>query len=247
MRVVGGGNGGDGGGSGGGASNFLKSVDEHGNSNNDTGMASLERRIDPSDGGAYTRAEFIQFYGGTAQWDAALRQQLSASSSSVAASNGASVRADSFASGMAALSTPTTDGGSLPWQPQQHDDYPALSSSSTGQAGGVGDTTRPKASDSMRSEGEWARQAAIHGGQPSPNAVASAPPLPQLKLSFDQAAALFAAGAVRVAVVHCVSWVDRPNDTIAPLAHHEMSMSAAVSECRELSVCARMTILISHT
>eukprot|EP01047_Picozoa_sp_COSAG01_P049131 COSAG01_NODE_4841_length_4692_cov_66.837361_5_plen_334_part_00 len=36
-----------------------------------------ERRVDPEDGQAYTRAEFIDAYGGTAEWDAAgARSQL---------------------------------------------------------------------------------------------------------------------------------------------------------------------------
>lgn len=35
------------------------------------GTATEERRVDPSDGGAYTKSEFIEEYGGTAQWDAA--------------------------------------------------------------------------------------------------------------------------------------------------------------------------------
>ena len=35
--------------------------------------AETERRVDPSDGNAYTRAEFVGCYGGTAEWDAAAR------------------------------------------------------------------------------------------------------------------------------------------------------------------------------
>jgi hypothetical protein len=34
-------------------------------------MGAEERRVDSEDGQAYTRAEFIDAYGGTAEWDAA--------------------------------------------------------------------------------------------------------------------------------------------------------------------------------
>ena len=35
------------------------------------GLKKLEKRVDPSDGNAYTREEFIEAYGGTDEWDAA--------------------------------------------------------------------------------------------------------------------------------------------------------------------------------
>eukprot|EP01062_Namystynia_karyoxenos_P084195 TRINITY_DN9853_c0_g1_i1.p1 TRINITY_DN9853_c0_g1~~TRINITY_DN9853_c0_g1_i1.p1 ORF type:complete len:273 (+),score=78.82 TRINITY_DN9853_c0_g1_i1:74-820(+) len=34
-------------------------------------MAPSERRVDPSDGNAYTKDEFVEFYGGIAEWDRA--------------------------------------------------------------------------------------------------------------------------------------------------------------------------------
>ena len=34
-----------------------------------------ERRVDPADGNAYTRQEFIDEYGGTAEWDQAAGSQ----------------------------------------------------------------------------------------------------------------------------------------------------------------------------
>ena len=30
-----------------------------------------EKRVDPSDGNAYTKREFVEVYGGTVEWDAA--------------------------------------------------------------------------------------------------------------------------------------------------------------------------------
>jgi len=39
----------------------------------DAATAVEERRVDPADGNVYTRGEFIDAYGGTAEWDAAAR------------------------------------------------------------------------------------------------------------------------------------------------------------------------------
>jgi len=36
-----------------------------------TAACAEERRVDAGDGIAYTRDEFVEFYGGTAEWDAA--------------------------------------------------------------------------------------------------------------------------------------------------------------------------------
>ena len=37
-----------------------------------------QRRVDPTDGQAYTRAEFVEFYGGTREWDQATPERLPA-------------------------------------------------------------------------------------------------------------------------------------------------------------------------
>ena len=37
----------------------------------DTVVVVVERRVDPDDGGWYTREEFVAFYGGTTEWNAA--------------------------------------------------------------------------------------------------------------------------------------------------------------------------------
>ena len=36
------------------------------------GSAEPELRVDPADGGVYSRDEFLEHYGGTDEWDAAL-------------------------------------------------------------------------------------------------------------------------------------------------------------------------------
>ena len=70
-----GGGGGGGSSSGGGSSNSRSSSggtrQPGGGSSSSTTTTTVERRVDPSDGNAYTRAEFVTEYGGTAQWDAA--------------------------------------------------------------------------------------------------------------------------------------------------------------------------------
>ena len=63
--------GGAGGSSGGGSSSGGGTRQPGGGSSSSSTTTTVERRVDPSDGNAYTRAEFVTEYGGTAQWDAA--------------------------------------------------------------------------------------------------------------------------------------------------------------------------------
>ena len=49
-----------------------------------TADEALERRVDPADGNAYTRAEFVKFYGGKGEWRAAKPAPASASASATA-------------------------------------------------------------------------------------------------------------------------------------------------------------------
>jgi len=118
--------------------------------------ASPERRIDPSDGGAYTKDEFLEFYGGFVEWDQAAPLGGFPSSS-------------------------TMSQNARPWEQYGGNSYQAAPAT----------TVSP---DHMLAEGDKARAAALA----TPNVAV---PLPQPacvpKLTFEQAAALFAAGAVR--------------------------------------------------
>lgn len=182
-----------------------------------TSTSYVERRVDPSDGGAFTRDEFIDFYGGTAEWDRALPLRpvdgvnsggttfTNTGGGGAAAPPATTVAAAAAERGVAAAAVATAPaaappravGGGMtvsasaaPWQPpqpqqqqQQHGQQPPLPSADQS----AGDVARATLVASGAAQASAAAAAAAAGRNRDPP-----------HLSFEQAAALFAAAAVRL-------------------------------------------------
>ena len=182
----------------GGGSSFLKPA-------GDNASGPDERRIDPSDGGAYTQAEFLEFYGDLGQWNVAAPATASGLELHGNAQYSQQTPWHLQSSGQQQPMMEAQPGHSyFPQQQQVPSAYPGVyggSDSSVLGPAAVGSTHNASAVSDLQAAGDEDRALAISDGASAFESKTSGtvPALPQL--SFEQAAALFAAGAVRMKAV----------------------------------------------